>query len=290
MIGITIALLAAATSGLSVILVRKHDRESNAFNVSLMVTCVGMVILWPLAILLTDFTAATFEGIVFFAISGVLSPGIVRLFYYSGLKKLGATVNSSVFAVYPLYSSLLAVFFLGEILLAENWLGILLVILGVFFVELSSRKINNRHESSKNDLILPILGGIALGISSITRKFALNFFDAPILGVAVGYSFSLIAYALILLFSAPTRKKLSLKQDFRYFWKAGIGQALAWILIFYALSYELVSIVTPLLAIEPIFVVGFAYLYLRKLENVSGTLILSIILTVFGAVLVTTKL
>lgn len=290
MIGIALALLAAATSGLAVILVRKQDRESNAFNVSLIISCVGMVILWPLAMLITDFGATTFEGIAFFAISGVLSPGIVRLLYYSGLKKLGAPVNSSVFAIYPLYSSLLAVLFLGEMLSVENWLGILLVILGGFFVELSSRKINNRHESSKNAVIFPILGGLILGVSSITRKFALNFFNAPVLGVAVGYSFSLLTYALILMFSAPTRKKLSLKQDLRYFWKAGIGQALAWILIFYSLSYELVSIVTPLLAVEPIFVVFFAYLYLRKLEHVSPKLVVSIILTVVGAVLVTTKL
>jgi DME family drug/metabolite transporter len=290
MIGITFALLSAATSGLAVVLVRKYDRESNAFNVSLIISCVGMVILWPLAIFMTDFRATSVEGIVFFAISGVLSPGIVRLFYYSGLKRLGAPVNSSVFAVYPLYSSLLAVVFLGEILTVENWLGIVLVILGGFFVEMSSRKTNNGHKSVKSALLLPILGGLTLGISSITRKFALDLFDAPVLGVAVGYSFSLITYALILMFSAPTRKKLSLKQDLRYFWKAGIGQALAWILTFYALSYELVSVVTPLLAIEPIFVVFFAYLYLRKQEYVSPKLAVSTILIVFGIILVTTKL
>jgi DME family drug/metabolite transporter len=290
MIGIALALLSAMTSGLAVILVRKNDSGSNAFDISLIISCVGMIILWPLAILITDFGATTIEGIMLFAISGVLSPGIVRLFYYGGLEKLGASVNSSVFAIYPLYSSLFAVLFLGEMLSAENWLGILLVILGGFFVALSSRKINNKHKASKNALIFPMLGGLTLGLASTTRKFALNLFNAPVLGVAVGYSFSLLAYALILMFSAPTRKKLSLKKDFRYFWKAGIGQALAWVLTFYALSFELVSIVTPLLAIEPIFVVFFAYLYLRKLEHVSPKLVVSIILTVVGAVLVTTKL
>jgi uncharacterized membrane protein len=81
-----------------------------------------------------------------------------------------------------------------------------------------------------------------------------------------------------------------LKQDFRFFWKAGIGQALSWILSFYALSYEQVSIITPLLSIEPLFVALFAYVYLRELEHVSRKLVVSIILTVLGVVLVTTKL
>ena len=164
-------------------------RESNAFNVGLIISCVGIIILWPPAIFMTDFEATNIEGITFFATSGVLSPGIVTHFYQSGLKRLGAPVNSSVFAIYPLYSSLLGVLFLGETLSLKNWFGILLLILGVFSAEVSSRKINNRHESSKNDVILPLLGGLTLGVSRITRKGSANFFNAPELGVAQATAF-----------------------------------------------------------------------------------------------------
>ena len=89
MIGIALALLSAMTSGLAVILVRKNDRESNAFNVSLIISCVGMIILWHLAILITDFRATNIEGITLFAISGVLSPGIVSCFTMAVWKSLG---------------------------------------------------------------------------------------------------------------------------------------------------------------------------------------------------------
>jgi drug/metabolite transporter (DMT)-like permease len=263
MIGTVLALFAAATSGLSVILVRKHSTESNAFNISLIISLTGIVVLWPLAVLLTDFGTINLEGLLLFAISGVLAPGFVRLLYYGGLKKLGVPVNASLFAIYPLYSCFLAVLLLSEILSLENWIGIILVIFGGIFVGTNSRKI---------------------------RKYALNLYNAPLLGVAVAYTFSLLSYSLMLMLSTSTRKELSLKSDLRFFWKTGIGQALAWILIFYALSYEQVSIVTPLLAIEPLFVVFFAYLYLRKLEYVSPKLAVSMILTVFGVILVTTKL
>jgi len=290
MIGTALALFSAAASGLSVILVRKHSAESNAFNVSLIITWVGMAILWPFAVLLTDFGTINLEGLILFAISGVLTPGIVRLFYYSGLKKLGAPVNSSVFSIYPLYSVLLAVLLLSEMLSFENWIGVLLVIVGGALVEMSSRKINTGVIHNRKNLIFPILGGLTLGISSIIRKYALDFYNAPVLGVAVAYTFSLLPYALMLMLSTSTRKELSLKQDLRFFWKAGIGQALSWILSFYALSYEQVSVITPLLSIEPLFVALFAYVYLRELEHVSRKLVVSIILTVLGVVLVTTKL
>jgi hypothetical protein len=65
-------------------------------------------------VVLTDFSLVNIGSILLFALSGVLTPGFVRLLYYQGMKKLGAPVNSSLFAVYPLYTSLLAVLFLSE--------------------------------------------------------------------------------------------------------------------------------------------------------------------------------
>jgi drug/metabolite transporter (DMT)-like permease len=82
---------------------------------------------------------------------------------------------------------------------------------------------------------------------------------------------------------------LSLKRDMRLFWVAGIGQAITWMLSFYALSLDAVYVITPLLSIEPVFVAIFAILYLRKIERVSKKMIISIILTVLGVVLVTAK-
>jgi uncharacterized membrane protein len=80
---------------------------------------------------------------------------------------------------------------------------------------------------------------------------------------------------------------LSLKRDFRWFWGAGIGQAVSWLLAFYALSSEQVSITAPLLSIEPLFVVAFAYFYLKECEYVSIKLVASIAVTVLGVVLIT---
>jgi drug/metabolite transporter (DMT)-like permease len=290
MIGIVLALLSAAASGLSVVLVGKHSKESSAFNVSLLISCVGLVILWPLAAVFTDFRAASLDGIILFGIGGMLTPGLVRLFYYSGLKKLGTSVNSSIFSVYPLYSALLAVLLLNEILTLQNWIGVFSIVLGVVFVEMNSREINGGNKSVTRSLVFPVLGGVTLGASTIIRKYALNLFNAPVLGIAVAYSFSFLPYALMLALHKPTRKGMSLKKDFRFFWAAGVGQAVSWILSFYALSMEEVSVITPLLSIEPLFVTFFAYFYLRELEFVSPKLVASIILTVFGVILVTTQI
>ena len=67
MIGITLAILSAAASGFSVVIVGKNSKKTNPFNVSLLISCVGLAILWPLAFILTDFTTLNLIGIAFFA-------------------------------------------------------------------------------------------------------------------------------------------------------------------------------------------------------------------------------
>jgi drug/metabolite transporter, DME family len=289
MIGVFLAILSAATSALSVVLVRKHSDQSNTFNISLIISLVGLVMLWPLALVSTDFSAVNLLGIVVFGISGLFSPGLVRLLYYQGMKKLGAPVNSSLFSIYPLYTSLLAVVFLSEVLSVGNWFGILLVFLGGIMIEWSAREINVQDKHDRRNLLFPIIGGVALGIGSILRKYALVLFDAPVLGVAVAYSFSLLPF-VFMLFSSNVRKEFTFKKDVRLFWVAGVGQAITWVLAFYALSFENVSVITPLLSIEPVFVAVFAYLYLRQMEQLTHKLLLSIALTLLGVILVTARL
>jgi DME family drug/metabolite transporter len=290
LLGPTLAILSAAASGFAVVIVGRHSTESNAFNMSVLISMVGFAILWPLALTFTDFSVINWIGIALFAVGGLLTPGLVRLFYYSGLKKLGTSVNSSIFAIYPVYTAFLASVVLSEILSPQNWIGVFCIFVGVVFVELTFRGNGNSKNGTTKSLIFPIVGGIALSVSSIIRKAALDIFNAPILGVAVAYTASFELYATILASSKPMRQGLSLKRNLRLFWLAGVGQALSWIFSFYALSFENVSVITPILSIEPLFVVMLAYTYLRGKEHVSPKLVIGVLLTVLGVILVTSGL
>jgi drug/metabolite transporter (DMT)-like permease len=286
MIGAVFALLAAATSAFSVVIVRRNSAGSNSFNMSLIITSVGMVVLWPLAIILMWQETITLEGIMLFALSGFLSPGIVRLFYYKGLRKLGASTNSAVFSIYPLYSALLAVVLLSEALSGQNWLGIVCIALGVVFLQYCWGEDGCKEKDGLKNWVFPITGGITIAVGSVIGKFALNLSDAPIFGVAVAYTFSLLPYGLILLESRQTRTQLNLKRDFRFFWIAGIGQAVCWIFTYAAFHFDQVAIANPIISTEPIFVVMFGYFLLKHIEHVSKKVAFSIALTVLGVALV----
>jgi DME family drug/metabolite transporter len=284
MIGVALALLSASFSGASVILVGKNAGKSDAFNISLAISLVGLAILWPVAWVTMNIPVQP-AAVVLFGVCGLLSPGLVRLLYYKGLDLLGTSVNAALTSVYPLYTSLLAPFLLNETLSTLNWVGVALVVAGVVFVEVNACRSNFKHNHARN-LVYPVLGGLTLGLANALRKYALNLFAMPALGVAVSYTFALAPYLLALGFSGSLRAKFSLKRETVLFWKAGVGQAAAWITAFYALSYEKVAVVTPLVSTEPLFVVLLSRVFLQDVEHVSGKLAASITLTVLGVALV----
>lgn len=290
MIGIVLTLLSALAASLAVVLVRKRLNESDFFSVAFVITIVGNTILWPLALIFSNLKSVSLFGILLFVISGVLAPGIARLLYYKGMKVVGVSVNASIFATYPMYSSVLAVLMLGEILVPENWIGIIFIVVGVIFIErnLSNSKAGSGRVS-KRGLVFPLLSSIAIATSQIIRKHGLNIYNEPFLGVALGYLLSFLIYLLVLACSNSTRASLSLSRDFQLFWKAGVLMTLAWVLAFFALSLERVSIVTPVLQIEALFVFLFTYLYLRDSERISFSLIATTLLILTGVMLVSIR-
>jgi drug/metabolite transporter (DMT)-like permease len=286
MLGELLALLSAALSGLSVVSVRRHSSGSTAFIISLVVTVTGSLLLWPFALVEWRFSYLTLGGFGLFALSGILGPGLVRLFYYKGLKDLGASVNSSVFAIYPVYALLPAVFLLNEAVTILNLLGMAAIISGVIFIERCVECKNGGPQTGWKGIITPVLGGLMLGGAIVFRKIALDISPAPILGVAIAYLFSLVPYLLALIVFVRKKQNISLKTNTRLFWPGGVGLAISWLLAFYSLSLGQISIIAPLQAVEPLFVVAFAYFYLKHTEIVSTKLAASIIITVIGIILI----
>ena len=286
MFGIVLALLSALTFGLSQILVRKNLEQSNFVYISLTVTLIGNIILWPIALAFTDLNAINPEGLLLFVIAGLLAPAIARLFYFKGMETAGISTNASIFATYPLYSSIVAVWLLGEALTTENWMGILCVMAGAIIVGRTTKNGNTQTKrTTKKGLVIPILGSLFIAFSQNVRKEGLNIYNQPLLGVAVGYLTSLIVYLLMVALYKDNRTSFS-REDIKLFLKPGVGIAIGWLLSFLALSQEMVSIVAPILQTELLFILFFSYIFLRKLEKVSFNLVLSAFLIIVGVILI----
>ena len=285
MIGIFLALLTAVSYSFSQVYVRKRLEQSNYFAVVVIINIIGNLILWPLTLLLTQFDSIACDSLLFFIIAGILHPGIVAMLFFKGLEKVGASINASIFAVNPLFTSIFAVILLQEVLSFVNWMGILSIIAGIFLIE---RLLNNQNRYGRKilntGLVWPLAASFISTLSYVARKYALTLYNAPLLGVSIGYSLSLLISVVLWLFSKQKRSQLVLKRDLKLFWKAGIFSAIGWLSTFYALTYERVSVVSALTQIQPLCVLLFSYLYLKNIELFSSRLLLSTFLIVIGAI------
>ncbi|MFZ7138080.1 MAG: EamA family transporter [archaeon] len=286
MLPIVLALLSSVAFAASQILIRKNIEQSNYLNTSVTVTIMGNIVLWPLAILFTDFSKLNPEGIVFFLIAGFLAPGVARLVYFKGMKTVGISANSTIFSTYPLYTTIIAVSFLGEVITTENWIGLACITTGVLIIGKISNKNSPTSQATTKGLLIPVTGSLLVAFSSIIRKEGLNLYNQPLLGVAVGYSASLIFYLIVLAFSKPDAPSKYTKKDLKLFWRSGVGIAIGWLLSFFALSQEMVSIIVPLLQTELLFILLFSYIFLRKIEKISITLIANALLIIMGIILI----
>ena len=287
MIGIFLAILSALAYSSSAVLVRKRLIESNYFSAARAVTITVNIILWPLAFLFVDPRRTVLQGVLLFVIAGILA-GISSILYYKGMEILGVSINASILSTYPMYSSILAVFLLGETITPEHWIGIVCIIAGVIFVERHAENFKSESKIfSKKSLFFPLLATLTVAFSYIVRKSGLIMYNEPLLDAAMEqFSAAVLLLLLSLTFSFGTQRPKHLKKEIRVFWKAGVCQAFGWILASYALSHEQVSIVTPIIQTKPLFILLLSYLYLTGLERISLKVIIGTILIVTGVILI----
>jgi drug/metabolite transporter (DMT)-like permease len=287
MIGITLALLSAFSWAIAIILIRQKLHESNIISATAVSTFLSTLIIFPLALFFMNLNAISFEGILFFALAGFIAPGITNLIYNKGMDVVGVSVSASIFATYPMYSSILAILLLGERVIIENFIGIILIIIGVIILERGMRKSKNPSKKNvRKGLIFPLLASLTMAFSFIPRKHGLTIYNEPLLAAAIGFLSSSIFYFILSKSSRSNLDSVFSKKDIKLFWKAGVFMSLGSISTLFALSIERVSLVTPIMQTEPLFILFFAYLFLKELEQRSPKLLMGTITIIIGVILV----
>lgn len=284
-----LAVGAAVCFAASSIFIKKGLEHSDT-NTGVMVSLtVNVLVLWLVLVFTTPLSLLLNTTIFIFVIAGFLAPGIARMLRFESLDKIGVSRTAPITATTPLYSTALAVIFLGEKLTLPIALGMLLIIFGTIIIS-KSGKLN------KGDLVFALLASLLAGISTPIRKYGLTLFDYPIIVAAVTATTAFtVAFAYI---SATGNFKKIRNVDIknngtRMFAASGMLTSLAFILNFSALSKGNVVTVAPLLQTMPLFSLVFAHIFLTNAEQVTlkiwiGTLIVIsgvLVLTFFGGVI-----
>jgi drug/metabolite transporter (DMT)-like permease len=224
-------------------------------------------------------------GVGYFIAGGIFAPAIGQTLGYIGMERLGVARSSPIVNTSPIFSSILAVIFLGEVWVPQNVLGTCLVILGV--IVLSSRRAADGEWRVK-DVIYPMLAALAFGISSNLRKAGLTVIPQPLLGAAVTLGTAFLVLLLIVQLRGGRRALEWNAQGGKWMVAGALVNTCALLSFFAALNIGQVVRIEPLVACNPLLSILWTGIFLRGIERLSGRIIAGALVTVAGTVLVVT--
>jgi drug/metabolite transporter (DMT)-like permease len=279
------ALQAALCFSIAHIFVRRGLVQSNALTGSVISLGTSATILWLLALNLAPLSALWSPAIGYFIAAGFFAPAIGQTLGYIGMERIGVARSSPIVNTSPMFSSILAVLILGEIWLPRNIIGTCFVVLGVVILSASKPAAGDWN---KRDVIFPLLGALAFGISTTLRKTGLMAVQAPLLAAAVtvGTAFCVLL-GVIKLRGGAAILKFNRGSSGWLFGGALVNTG-AILSFFSALNAGPIVRVEPLVACNPLLTIIWAGFFLKQIEQLSFRVVIGGMVTVLGTVLVVT--
>jgi uncharacterized membrane protein len=279
------SLQAALCFSIGHIMIRRGLVHSNAMTGAFISLSMSAGILWALLLFMIPLTALWTPAVFYFIAAGIFAPGIGRTLSYVGIERIGVARSVPIVNSSPIFASIFAVVFLGEVWVGQNIIGTILVISGVVILSMIKPA---EGPWQKRDVVYPIIGAVAFGISSTLRKAGLDVVPIPILAAAVtAGTAALFSFALLRCQSGAQAFQLTQKGA-AWLFSAGLFNTAAMLSVFYALSHGKVVIVEPLVSSNPVLTLLLAAIFLRGLEALTVRVITGALLTVLGTILVVT--
>jgi drug/metabolite transporter, DME family len=276
---------AALCFAIAHILIRRGLVQSNAMTGSFISLSMSAGVLWLLVPFFVPLSAFWNPALAYFVLAGIFAPGIGRTLSYVGIERIGVARSVPIVNSSPIVASIFAVFYLGEAWVFQNIIGTVLVISGVIMLSMVKPATGQWR---KTDIIYPILGAIAFGISANLRKAGLEAIDLPVLAAAVtAITAALFSFGLLQLKGGREAFKLS-RTSAAWLFTAGFINTAAMLSVFYALSVGQVVVVEPLVSSNPVLTLLLTAIFLKDLEALSFRVIVGCFLAVLGTVLVVT--
>jgi drug/metabolite transporter (DMT)-like permease len=296
-----LAACAALAYSLSQIFVRLGSRS--VLPLSGVVLSLGSSVL----VLITALTirggaSPSLTAVAAFAMGGLLGPGLGRILSITAISRIGATRASPVkAAAQPVVAVMLGVLVLSETLEPTRVLGIFVTLGGVLIVvrsgqrtpvptgtETVSGEVRPPIVRSLKVLFWPLGAGTAFATADLVRKSGMQIMDDAVFGGSVGVAVALSIWATVLVTrgqgSALVRDLGT--PDSKWFLASGMASGAAQVFMLSALRDGDLSLVGPIVSIQPILIALISRVFIQRLEKVGIAVIAAAVMAVAGTILI----
>jgi drug/metabolite transporter, DME family len=280
-----LAICSALSHAVATVLIKMGLKNSDPFSaafISLIACFTGALILLLLSLPFSQFDATC---ILYFAVAGITGPWIGRLLFFIGVHRVGSSIASPLQSTKPIFSAVAAMLILGEALTLPIISGTVIMVLGLAIISSDQEGGQQGRVWSKKDLLFPLTSGLSYGIGHVFRKMGLNTYPSPVMGLAVQNAAALALFALSagVRRNRPARIGKDHKRPWLLFFFSGCFTLMGQLTLLLALEHGTVVIVSPLSAINPLFVFILVSLFLRRTERVTWKLFVGAMLIIAAA-------
>ncbi len=297
------ALGAALSFSMSQVFVRLGSRTIAPLAGVVLSLGASMVVLTT-ALLIRGVVRPSWTALGVFMLAGMIGPSIGRIMSITSTTKLGATRAAPVkSAAQPIVAVLLGVIVLSETIAWTRVAGIALTLTGVLLVVRSSQRRTSQtlsaaqaeHDSpipniagNLRILLWPIGAGTAYAVGDMVRKTGMQIMDDVLLGSSVGVivGFSIWFSVLLARGEAPALLRGMRTRATKWFLASGCAAGAAQVFVFTALRDGDLSMVGPIISVQPIIVAIVARVFINRLEDVGLAVGIAAVLAAAGTILV----
>jgi drug/metabolite transporter (DMT)-like permease len=321
--GETLALLSAlcfSGGSICVSIAQRSMNSNKGLFISLIANLLFMAVLMPLIWLFdSDPVVINWMAVAIFIVAGFFTGYLGRLLNFFAMERVGPARMSVMKLTIPLFVFFIAFGFLGESLTMGDLIASLLIMVGLFWINLGKKTPNGtiskkESEAAQQELAssaeIPVEAGgrrmpkgrppltryqIGIGIALLSclsyavgnslRKIGLMHWPDPFIGTLIGAIVAMLVFILaaVLRGQGMAQYWSAFKEPGRgFFALAGVLMILAHLAIFGAYTLSSLSIATLLSFVEPIFTIPLAYLFLKKQEQINVQLVIGAVLVVIG--------
>lgn len=266
--------------------------DNGAF-LSILLTTVLSGLLW--LAFGDDGVPVNVEGVLWYALAGLLTIFVGRVFLHSSIQWLGAMRGASVKRLLPVFSVLLAVTVLGEALTPALVAGMSLIFAGFGVLVLESSRAPRPAAApgrsgwlANPGLWYGAISALAYAFGNVARKWGLNVMPDALLGVAIGAATGALLF--VATGSVVASYRDAMRSTFTSFnpwlWLAGVLASAGQMLFFLAIDRSTVTRVSLIISLEVFSTIGLTVLILGARERLTRTVMMAAALGFAGTMLI----
>ena len=237
----------------------------------------------------------------FFAAAGIAAPGISRWAATTGIQTLGPSIAVPITqGARPLLAVIGAMLFLNESLDQQRAIGLIAIVAGGLVLSRSRGEAQSLGMGSLEGTIeqntraqrlfrpgiaFPLVAGLAYATSDILVKAGLDRLSDPSFGALLGMGTALLLWLIVAGVSPAIRRRVHVGPHRAWLVLSGVLAGLALLSLFNALERGNVTLVSPIIATQPLAVFVLSRLLLRDLESLHLSTILAGTSVVIGTII-----